>query len=234
VCVVNDASFTEIERCSNVVVDDHGATCTSQWDSTFPQTDVKYTSLTFTSSSGGANEAVASVATTQVGKYTMTYVTASSHDPSVTSDPVDRIISIVDTVGPAWTPTTSAELSDVEVEASITSNANEIILAAAPSASDDCGTSAPTRTFMVTQASATENDDLTIFYCGQTSSEGSALAATAARLVTSTQNFDNFGTACGSYTIEWDAVDDAGIHSYLTQTVHVRDTTSPVQDVSTN
>lgn len=186
-----------------------------------------------TTSGGLSGVQTQSIKTTEIGEYTMTYVAASSHDPSVKSVPIRRVINVVDTAGPSWSGF-NGTLPDVEIEAGVASNASAAILSVAPVATDRCCVTCPPPVvqFIVTPASSTPNDNLAKFYCGKTASEGSTLANTAAALVTNTQNFDNFGTACGSYKIEWDAVDDAGNHAYVTQNVRVRDTTAPIQSIS--
>jgi hypothetical protein len=178
-----------------------------------------------TTSGGLTGQPVTAISTTAVGTYTRSYVAHSTIDPSVLSSPITQTVHVVDTSGPVWTPTT---LADLVIEAGTTADNSAAIAASKPIATDKCSSDTPIVQFVVTVEPATAGSDLTKFYCGKTAAAGGQAAATVAAMVTANQDFIHFAEACGKYRVTWDAVDDAGNHAFVTQSVLVADTTAPV------
>jgi hypothetical protein len=177
-------------------------------------------------SGGLTGVAATTIDATKVGTYTMSYVATNSH--GLTSPPVTRTINLIDTTGPSWAMPSGATFtmsSGIEVEAA--TDASALLTANTPVATDQCAGGVVVVQFTVSVGSALNADDADKLLCGLSAAEGGSKASAAAKAATDAQDMNKLVKACSRYVVKWDAVDDAGIHSYYSQKVHVRDTVAP-------
>ena len=186
--------------------------------------------LICTSSGGIKGAPAASIDTSEVGEYTLSYTAANPIDTTLVSKPVTRTVTIIDTTGPKW----STGSAVIVFEAADVKGASATIAAAGvlPTASNKCSSTAPTVQLRVSPAAAVAGDDLTTFYCGLGAIEGATKAADVAAAATVAQDLSTLVGVCGRYTVKWTAMDAAANKNTILQEVYVRDTSAP--DITKN
>ena len=178
-----------------------------------------------TSSGGTTGAVVTSVATSDVGEFTLKYTAKNPIDATLVSTPVYRTVTIIDTTGPEWS--SFKPVVELEASAPVTAKTTLALTGTLPTASNTCGSDAPLVQFQVSPAALENSDDPTTIYCGLDGTAGAAQAASVSAAATVAQDLSKLATVCGRYTVKWTATDIAGNKNEVAQGVYVRDSTAP-------